>query len=190
MLLLLGGCASEMTAEVSRSKTAEMPAMRWDHRPEASSWTAATLAAVQDHGVALVQTVPEGIEEFCPDYANSSTRERAAFWAGLLSALSKHESTWRPEASGGGGKWIGLTQIDPRTARGYGCDAQTVAELKDGSDNLSCAIRIAAVQVSKDNVLIAEDGAWRGVARDWAPFRSASKRADMANWTSQQSYCQ
>jgi hypothetical protein len=30
----------------------------------------------------------------------------------------------------------------------------------------------------------------RGLGRDWAPFRKASKRADIAAWTSAQSYCQ
>ena len=136
-------------------------------------------------------TVPDDIAAWCPGYEDATEKERAAFWVGLLSTLAKYESTWNPKASGGGGKWIGLTQIDPRTARWFGCQAQSVAELKDGAANLSCAVRIAAVQVAKDDALISDAGGkWRGVARDWAPFRSKSKRADMAAWTRSQSYCQ
>ena len=166
------------------------PVMRWDHRPEAAMWTSDALVAVKSHGAVLMDTVPEDIAAFCPSYDTASRRDRAAFWVGLMSALAKHESTWRPKASGGNGAWIGLTQIDPRTAQGYDCRAQSVAELKNGSANLSCAVRIAAVQVGKDEMLVSKNGNWRGMARDWAPFRSAAKRADMANWTSKQAYCQ
>jgi len=167
-----------------------LPTMRWDHLPQATNWTVATLKAVEEHGSGLVTTVPKDIAQWCPGYENASDAERAAFWAGLFSTLAKYESTWNPKASGGGGLWIGLTQIDPRTARGYDCNAKTKAELKNGAANLSCAVRIASYQVARDDVLISEDGSWRGVARDWAPFRSAAKRADMAAWTRSQDYCQ
>jgi len=30
----------------------------------------------------------------------------------------------------------------------------------------------------------------RGIGRDWMPLRKASKRAEMADWTRSQSYCQ
>lgn len=167
-----------------------LPVMRWDHRPEAQEWTQATLDAVNGHGVALIQTVPRDIQAFCPAYPNATDQDRAAFWSGLMSALAKHESTWKPEASGGGGKWIGLTQIAPATARGYDCKAQNTAALKDGAANLSCAVRIAAFQVSRDDALVSsENGDWRGMARDWAPFTTTSKRQDMAAWTRVQPYC-
>jgi hypothetical protein len=162
--------------------------MRWDFRPEAPAWTAATLRALEGDGAALQTVVPEDIDVFCPGYESKSGPERRAFWAGLFSALAKHESTWNPAASGGGGRWIGLLQIAPSTARNYGCSADSTAELKDGSANLSCAVKIAAVQVARDG-LVAGDGD-DGVGRDWAPFRSSEKRADIARWTRAQSYCQ
>jgi len=180
-----------MASQEEVTRVQSLPVMRWDHRPESDRWTRATLAAVETHGVGLVSTVPADIDAWCPGYATASEADRAAFWAGLLSTLAKYESTWNPQASGGGGKWIGLTQIDPRTARWFGCAAQSAAELKDGAANLSCAVRIAAVQVAKDDALISNaSGKWRGVARDWAPFRSKAKRADMAAWTRSQAYCQ
>ena len=65
--------------------------------------------------------VPRDIDSFCPRYAELAPTGRKAFWAGLLSAVAKHESTYNPKASGGGGKWLGLMQIAPATWRSYGC---------------------------------------------------------------------
>lgn len=184
LALALSGCGIITAPEPA---TDDPPAMRWDFRPEAPAWTSATLAALETDGAVLSQLIPADIERYCPGYAENPPAERRAFWAGLFSALAKHESTWNPKASGGGGRWIGLLQIAPRTAANYGCEADTVGELKDGTENLSCAVRIAAVQVARDR-MVAGEGA-KGVGRDWAPFRSASKRADIAAWTSVQSYC-
>ncbi len=170
------------------SAKGELPPMRWDHRPEASIWTTEALAAVDAHPAGLPAVIPADIATWCPGYATATEDEREAFWVGLMSALAKHESTWNPRASGGGGAWIGLLQISPATARHYGCEARTSAALKDGAANLDCAVRIAAVQVARDG-MVAGNGA-RGMGRDWAPFRNSSKRADMSAWTRAQSYCQ
>lgn len=179
----LAACAPHPDVEVSQA-----PAMRWDFHPEAPAWTAATLSALETDGAALAEIVPDDITIFCPAYPEKSASERRAFWAGLFSALAKHESRWNPAASGGGGRWIGLLQIDPRTARGYGCEADSASELKDGEDNLACAVKIAVRQVARDNLVAGEDGR-HGIGRDWGPFRSAEKRAEMAAWTRAQSYC-
>lgn len=162
--------------------------MRWDHRPEAQLWTQASLKALENHGAALPQLVPDDIETFCPGYEDASLEDRRLFWTGLLSALAKHESTYRPDAAGGGGQWIGLLQISPGTARAYGCDATDVASLKDGAANLSCAIRIISRTVSRDGVVGASGRG--GIAADWGPFTRKAKRADMAAWTRSQPYCQ
>lgn len=163
------------------------PAMRWDHLDEAHDWTGRTLMAVAAEDEALAMTIPADITTWCPGYPRASLAERRAFWVGLLSALAKHESTWNPQAAGGGGRWIGLTQIAPATARLYGCQATTTAELKDGAANLACAVEIMADQVARDGV-VAGGGA-QGMGRDWAPFRKATKREDMSAWLSEQSYC-
>ncbi|GAD55116.1 transglycosylase SLT domain-containing protein [Limimaricola cinnabarinus] len=190
-LLSLGAaCAQipEPEAPVAPAPTpAAMPVMAWDHRPESAQWTDATLAALKAHGAPLLSQVPGDIATWCPGYAEASRDERAAFWAGMLSALAKHESTWNPGAVGGGGKWFGLVQIAPATARSYGCAAGSGSALKDGVSNLSCAVRIAARTVRRDGVVSA---GMRGLAADWGPFHSSRKRSDMANWTRNQSYCQ
>ena len=167
------------------TRVSEPVVMRWDHRPEASQWTEAALDALETHGAALPSLVPEDIEAFCPGYESASLEERRLFWTGLLSALAKHESTWRPDAAGGGGRWFGLLQIAPATARAYGCEADSASALKDGAANLRCAIRIMSRTVTRDGV-VAEGG---GVAADWGPMTRQAKRAEMAAWTREQPYC-
>lgn len=185
--LTLASCGGKKAVpEVSRQA---LPITAWDHRPEASNWTRATLRAIEKHGAVLPQTVPQDVAEFCPGYRQAGAAERSAFWVGMLSALAKHESTWRPEASGGGGRWIGLLQIAPGTARAFGCEAQSASALKNGAANLSCAVRIAAAQVARDGLLVSDGDNWRGLGRDWAPFRDPDKRAQMAGWTRSQPYC-
>ena len=164
------------------------PPMQWDHRPQAEVWTESTLVALSTKDPILSETIPADIETWCPGYAEAPIEERRAFWAGLLSAVAKYESTWNERASGGGGRWIGLMQIDPRSARNYGCEATSVSELKDGEQNLECAVEIMSTQVAKDGLVAG--GGNRGIGRDWAPLRSSEKRSAMAAWTSQQPYCQ
>lgn len=187
-LIAVAGCQAPI-AGVSASSASEpaLPVMRWDNQTvEAGRWTKATLTALETHGTALPDTIPADIETWCPAYPTASKAEREAFWAGLFSALAKHESTWNPRAVGGGGKWFGLVQIAPATARGYGCAAKTGEALKDGAANLSCAVRIAAHTVPRDGVVAAGG---RGIAADWGPFHSARKRTDIKQWTAAQSYC-
>ncbi len=163
-----------------------IPRTRWEHRDESALWTRSALSALKTHGQALVEMVPKDIDDWCPAYPLASAEKRRAFWVGFLSALAKHESTYRPEAVGGGGRWYGLLQILPATARGYGCYARTGAALTHGPSNLSCAIRIMALTVPRDGV-VSRRG--RGVAADWGPLVSRRKRGEMMAWTSQQTYC-
>lgn len=188
-LVLPAACMQSADEGVAASASL-LPAMRWDHRPEADRWTSATLAALRKEGAVLESTVPADINAFCPAYVSAPPTDRRAFWAGFLSALAKHESTWNPQAKGGGGKWIGLMQIAPQTAKANGCDLPSDKGLTDGAANLACAVKIAAKQVGRDGAIVSDgSGDWRGAARDWAPLRSAEKRADVAGWTRQQSYC-
>jgi hypothetical protein len=163
------------------------PPMQWDHHPEAEVWTESTLVALSTKDPILSEHVPADIETWCPGYAEAPVEERRAFWAGLLSAVARYESTWNPLASGGGGRWIGLMQISPRSANYYGCEATSVGELKDGEANLECAVEIMSTQVAKDGMVAG--GGNRGIGRDWAPLRSSEKRAAMAAWTREQPYC-
>ena len=183
---------SSLSACVQTQATEEMsfvaPPMQWDHHPEAVEWTESTIVALSTKDPILSERVPADIETWCPGYPEAPVEARRAFWAGLLSAVAKYESTWNERASGGGGRWIGLMQISPRSAANYGCEATSVNALKDGEQNLECAVEIMSTQVAKDG-LVAGNGN-RGIGRDWAPLRSGEKRAAMAAWTREQPYCQ
>jgi hypothetical protein len=184
---LLAGCVADATGK-DRVQTGERPAMRWDHRPEAANWTNISMNMIAANDAVLAKQVPADIDRFCPGYDTASLPERRAFWAGLLSATAKHESTWNPAASGGGGRYIGLMQISPQTARAYRCEATSASALKNGEANLACAIKIMSTQVGRDGVVAG--GGNRGIGRDWGPFRVASKRSDIAGWTKSQDYCE
>ena len=168
------------------ARSGDVPRTRWEGQPNGLLWTRNALSALKAHGQPLARIVPADIAEWCPAYPEADGERRRAFWVGLLSALSKHESTYRQSAVGGGGRWYGLLQIQPSTARLYKCRARTGAELKNGSANLSCGIRIMASTVARDGVV---SRGMRGVAADWGPFHSQVKRADMMNWTRNQTYC-
>ncbi len=165
------------------------PGARWDFKDNGPVWTRAAMAAISAQDDVLTKIVPRDIDTWCPGYESASPALRRAFWVGMMSALSKHESTYRPTAVGGGDLWYGLLQIYPDTARRYGCRAQTGEALKDAADNLSCAARIMAVTVARDNAIAVNDGRWRGVAADWGPMTNRSKINEMSAWTRSQSYC-
>lgn len=192
-LAFLAACQSTLTPQSeSRAATkaqqmqlASQPPMRWAKSEGSDQWTRATLAALDREGVTIMSRVPGDIDSFCPNYAELTQTGRRAFWAGLLSAVAKHESTYNPQASGGGGRWLGLMQISPSTWRSYRCDGN----IRNGGDNMSCAVKIMSRQVARDNAVAHDGKGWRGIARDWAPLRNAAKRADIAAWTSSQSYC-
>ena len=168
------------------AREGNLPRTRWENRPESKLWTRAAISALKEHGAGLPQTVPKDIANWCPAYPSAPEAQRRAFWVGLLSTLAKHESTFRPRAVGGGGRWFGLLQISPGTARSYSCRARSGEALKKGAANLSCAIRIMAVTVRRDGVI---SKGMRGVAADWGPFHSRAKREDMKRWLRRQTYC-
>ncbi len=162
--------------------------MRWDHRPEAAAWTRQTMALVASKDAQLAQTEPGDIDHWCPGYKAADLPQRRAFWVGMLSAIAKHESSSNPKAAGGGGRYIGLMQISPKTAGHYGCAAQSASALKDGAANLACAVEIAAENVGRDGLVAGKGN--RGLGRDWGPFKKSDTRAEMSTWTRAQSYCQ
>ncbi|MEO8530469.1 MAG: transglycosylase SLT domain-containing protein [Deltaproteobacteria bacterium] len=170
-LVVLAGCvASEPEVQPMNF------AMQWDQRPEAAAWTTRTVTQVTTSP--LVQVVPSDITAWCPAYPEQSTTERAAFWAGAMSAIARYESTWNPAAKGGRGRYHGMMQISPNTAASAGC----TGNLFNGADNLSCATKIAARQAGSGRTV-------GDILGDWGPMHSGEKRASMAAWTREQSYC-
>jgi hypothetical protein len=184
--------AVNLTSATTRpqARTRFLPNTRWDFKAGSKVWTRAAMVAVGAHGAGLDSIVPKDIDSWCPAYAQNAPALRRAFWVGMMSALSKHESTYNPRAVGGGDLWYGLLQIYPDTARRYGCRARTGEALKNPVDNLSCAARIMAVTVARDRAVAVRDTRWRGVAADWGPMTKPGKIAEMSAWTRKQTYCQ
>jgi hypothetical protein len=169
------------------SAQADLPAARWDETPQAQDWTKASLSMLEEDAAVLVETTPADIEAWCPAYDEANPEQRAAFWNGLLSSLAYRESTFRQDAISSNGKWHGLLQISPATARGYGCAAGTSEALREGEANLRCALRIWSSTVVRDGVIAADQG---GVAADWGPLQREALRNDIRGWVSEQDYCQ
>lgn len=167
----------------------DLPRARWEHLPGGPLWSRLALSAVAGHGAALLDVVPKDIDQWCPAYGENGPEARAAFWVGFLSTLSRYESTWRPRAVGGNGRWFGLMQIYPPTAEFRKCRVQTGAGLKDPGANLNCALRIMAITVPRDQAIAIKDSRWRGVAADWGPMRTDWMRRDMQRYTRGQVYC-
>jgi len=174
----------------TRASQPTVPVTQWDHRPEAADWSRATIAAIANGGgTALVETPLADVATFCPGYDRASRDDKKAFWVALFSGLAKYESTWNPRAAGAGGRYRGLLQILPQTARYRGCSMRDANDLYDGSTNLACAVRIASAAVARDGVVAGGPGAWGGVAADWPPLRNPAKRAEIAAFTRAQPYC-
>ena len=185
-LAVLSACMAPIGSDAPASGAT--PVMMWDQRPDAVDWTSTTLVALQDHDADLAQSVPADIGAWCPGYATATLADRRAFWVGLMSAVAKYESDWNPQAMGGAGRYVGMMQISPRSAKFHGCEADTADALKDATANLSCAAGMVAKGVARDGV-VAGPGSL-GAGRNWMPFRDVQKRAAMAEWTAAQPWCQ
>lgn len=166
-----------------------IPRARWEHRQDGDLWTRIALSAIKTHGASLLATVPKDIADWCPAYPGQDRNERAAFWAALISTLSRYESTWNPRAVGGNGRWFGLMQIYPPTAVFRNCRVQTGEGLKDPVANINCAVRIMAITVPRDNAISVKENRWKGVAADWGPIRTPWMERDMQRYTKRQTYC-
>ncbi|MFD1342380.1 lytic transglycosylase domain-containing protein [Litorisediminicola beolgyonensis] len=163
-----------------------IPEGRWGTGGRGMAWSQAAVAALRAHASPLTDFVPADIDSWCPGYRSADRSGREAFWIALISSLAKHESTFRPTVVGGGGRWYGLLQILPSTARSYGCRARTGDALKSGAANIACGLRIMSKTVRRDGVI---SRGMRGVAADWGPFHNRRKRGDMLAYVQDQPFC-
>lgn len=170
----------------------------WGQKPE---WSAFTLAAIAEHGAALLNKNPGDWAAWCGrDWVKLSSDEKAAFYLGLISALARFESSFKPDVTytenfkDSQGAFIisrGLLQISKESANGYACGITDAKMLHDPRTNLSCGVRILSRWVERDGVIQGGGaGAWTGAARYWSPFRDSAKRAKMAAFTKGMKVCQ
>ncbi|MEM9709436.1 MAG: lytic transglycosylase [Pseudomonadota bacterium] len=187
--VILWGCApADPPAAAAPAPQPAIPAAAWDSVAKGRSWSRTVVSALDTGPAAsLIDRVPRDAATFCPAFADADRQGRKAFWVGFLAELTRRESTWREDVSGGSGRWHGLLQISPATAAGYGCPAPSEAALKDGANNLRCGLRIMGQTVARDGV-IAEGG--DGIAADWGPLARPAPRAAIAASTRALPACQ
>lgn len=143
-----------------------------------AEWTNAALAALRAEGATLLSTVPADVMKYCPGYATQTPENRAAFWAGLATALARQQ--------GGMGGRLGPMRISGSAATENGCDGA----MGDVSENLHCAVRIMARHVTRDGTIAGAKSGWRGLAREWLALRSPKGREGVASLTRRQGYCE
>lgn len=149
------------------------------------SWTTSAEEAAKKSS--LSQLTPTDIASFCPNYEKLDTANRNKFWAGLLSAMARPESNYKPEATytenftdGSGKKVIsrGLLQISIESAnqKRYSCGIAKSEDLHVPKINLECGIKILEAWVKNDNVIAAYSKPSRGGGRYWSVLRASNKR--------------
>jgi hypothetical protein len=154
----------------------------WKKINKDGSWTFAAENAVK--ATTLATIAPKDIRTFCPAYEGLDADKRSRFWAGLLSAMAKRESGFKPET-----KYVepdivdansqnvvsrGLLQISMESAnqKAYGCGIQQAQDLHEVDVNLNCAARIMRHWVEKDGLIAAASKPAVGAARYWSVLRA------------------
>ncbi|HLD68572.1 MAG TPA: transglycosylase SLT domain-containing protein [Pseudomonas sp.] len=154
----------------------------WKTVNKDGSWTLIAESAVK--GTKLVALAPKDITDFCPAYSQLDADKRLHFWVGLLSAMAKPESGFKPET-----KYVepdildankqnvvsrGLLQISMESAnqKAYGCGIQQAEDLHRVDVNLNCAARIMQHWVEKDERVAAMSKPAVGAARYWSVLRA------------------
>jgi hypothetical protein len=172
----------------------------WAQKNQDGSWTRAAESAVSNS--ALIRLNPSDITQFCPNYPKLAKPDRRKFWVGLLSAMSKPESNFKPEAAyrerfkDAKGKPVvsrGLLQISIESAnqKRYDCDIRHPALLHDPVVNLACGVRILAKWVGTDGVIASRSPQLhQGGGRYWSTLRAQNgKVSAIADFTRGLPFC-
>jgi hypothetical protein len=185
----------------SSTNTGSVIPARWHGTGQADTtqWTTLTFDAIDESGTNLLETLPLDIEEFCPKYFQLPVETRKMFWVYFLSAMSELESGHNPELEykekfrNSYGYYVmsrGLLQLSDESARGYGCDISSEADLHDPEVNLSCGVRILDRWIGKDQRIAGKvNGKWQGAARYWSVLRDKRKLEIIKGWTRECEIC-
>ncbi|MFK8013424.1 MAG: hypothetical protein AB8B80_15390 [Marinicellaceae bacterium] len=177
----------------------------WQYNTTQNNLEALTIDALELYGENLIKSVPEDINDYCPNYKKAKTQDRIKFWSSLISSLSFFESTHSTSVSYAenfltlDGKPVvsrGLLQISIESSRAYQCQISSENDLHQPQINLECGVRILSKLITKDNVIAGKNkklknhNNWLGAAKYWSPFRDSSKKQTIALNTKKQPYCQ
>lgn len=162
------------------------------------AWTDHLVKELKASG--LLKQRPNDMHEFCPGASCLEDQDEwAAFWVGLISALTKQESNNNPDTSykesfkDGSGSYVvsrGLSQISIESSRGYACGFTSAQEIHDPLKNLSCTVKIFNKWVTRDVRIKGKVGSsWQGGARYWSVLRDNSKTEAIKSFTRQLTIC-
>ncbi len=154
----------------------------WSGSNKDGSWTRTAESAVANS--LLVEMVPKDVQYFCPAYPLLAKSERRKFWVGLLSAMAKPESNFKPhrfyrekfrDRKGQAVVSRGLLQISIESAnqKRYGCAITDAVKLHDPAINLRCGVKIMSKWVATDGIIAKDHKArsYKGASRYWSTLR-------------------
>jgi hypothetical protein len=153
--------------------------------PERKPWTQKLIALVADHFAQLEQGNGEA---FVGGYNGLSAGMKIKFWAELIVAMAKFESSWNPkcvflEPPPLGVNSIGLLQLSRQDGNNYHLSPpiQSENELKEPLLNLTWGVAILAKLLDKDKTVASgHNGATaKGGARYWSVLRAGHKIEDI-----------
>jgi hypothetical protein len=145
-------------------------------------WTLAAEKAVI--ATNLVKLSPKDILTFCPAYFGLDADKRVHFWVGLLSAMAKPESGFKPETKYSEPDIVdaknqnvvsrGLLQVSMESAnqKVYSCNIKSAEDLHKVDINLNCSARIMQYWVEKDSLIAAASKPAVGASRYWSVLRA------------------
>lgn len=152
--------------------------LSWDNSIR-KPWSLELLKALSLHKADLDAGNPE---DFVAGYSTISEDRQLKFWAELIIAMAKFESSWKPtavfhEPPPLGVDSIGLLQLSYQDQPIYHLEPLDPARdsLKDPLINLRCGIKILAHWLVKDKVVASSAGGHhRGAARYWSVVREGA----------------
>lgn len=156
----------------------ETIALSWDDSSERAAWSRALVEAIRSRKSELDAGNPDA---FIPGYSALSAEGQIKFWAELVVAIAKYESTWNTHAHFKEPPplnviSVGLLQIAYEDQKEYHFDPpldRNANALEDAATNLRCGVAILAQLVSHDGAIVGGNGDHsRGAARYWAVLRS------------------
>jgi len=171
----------------------------WAKANADGTWTEITEKAV--NGSSLAARLPSDVKKFCPNYDKIGLSDRTRFWVGLLSAMARPESDFRPEKTleekfkDSSGKRVisrGILQLSIESANLYGCEIKKAEELHDPPVNLNCAVKIMDRWVKDDGAIATYrlDREPRGGGRYWSVLRESNGwLPEISDFTKSLSFC-
>jgi hypothetical protein len=156
--------------------------LSWESQshPERKAWSTKLLELVSTHKARLDQGNPN---VFISGYDGLSADLQRKFWAELIVAMAKFESSWNPndvyhEPPPLGINSVGLLQLSLPDGANYHLQPALNNEnqLKDALINLEWSVQILAHLLARDKVVASStNGKFRGGAAYWSVLRAGHK---------------